>query len=112
MKAFGIELRKQSAGNVFKDVDLVLANKSLQTVQALSVAHALQKMMGAGSFFDVCTINACQKICQVHIPGEHMDIYSAIHCVRWNDMLPEYRTHIIALVLNDFRSVLNPLQQC
>ncbi len=106
MKAFGIELRKSGSQSIYEDVDLVLKGQSFQMVQRQAVAHSLQKMMRQESWFDICTIRNCVEVCQVHIPKERYDVYQAIHCVRWNEMLPDFRTMIVAMVLDDFREVL------
>src|SRR5688572_10739085 len=96
MKAFGIELRKADSHNIYKDVDLVLAKHNIGTgvsaeVQRQALGHSLHKMMRAGNYFSICTINDCAKMCQVHIPEERMAVYSSIHCVGWNEMEPEFR---------------------
>lgn len=115
MKAFGIEIRKQ--GNVhglFADVDLVLRRNNIPAggvsaeMQRGTVAHALQKMMQPDKWFDVCTIDSAANCCGLVIPGERYKVYRAIHCVHWRDMETEYRQLITAMVLDDFRSILNP----
>lgn len=114
MKAFGIELRR--IGNVrslYDDVDRVLKNSGVTVhdgvgglMQQQTVAHALQKMMRTDNHFSVCCVNECAKLCGIRIPAERMAVYSSIHCMNWNEMLPEYRTTICAMVLDDFREVL------
>ena len=111
MKAFGIEIRKPSTENIYRDVDLVLGNKSLSEVQSLAVAHSLQKMLEPDSYFNICTVTDCQRVCSIVIPKERLDIYNSIHCLHWSKMLPDFRTYIIAMLLDDFRTVLNPLQK-
>lgn len=110
MRAFGLELRK--TGNVnelYKDVDLILASSSLREVQKMSIAHALQRMLRVDNFFSVCTIDACMDVCQIPIPRERYAIYRAAHCIHWNEMLPDFKQQLIAMVLDDFRQVLNPI---
>lgn len=116
MKAFGIEIRKaNSIGGLYDDVDRILASSGLcksepisKDIQRSTVAHALQKMMQADSHFSVCTIDRCRDVCQVVIPIERYRIYSAVHCINWNQMEPNYQTQIIAMILDDFREILNP----
>lgn len=114
LQKFGIEIRKiGNVKNLYKDVDLVLQKAQLRSnevngaVQALTVAHALQKMLQVERHFDVCTIRNCAEMCQICIAKERMQVYQSIHCHSWNEMLPEYRETIIAMVLDDFRPVLN-----
>lgn len=113
MKAFGLELRKVgSVAALYKEVDMALGKLPPggvdHTTQVMTVAHALQKMISSQNYFDVCTIDRCAEVCQICISIERRRIYSAIHCVYWNEMLPEYRQKIVAMVLDDFRGVLNP----
>lgn len=113
IQKFGIEIRK--IGNIeslYKEVDLVLNkigcdNGVSAIIQKQTVAHALQKMITTQEYFDVCTIRNCAEMCQMRIPKERMDVYSSIHCLYWNQMLPEYRQSIVAMVLDDFRVILS-----
>ena len=106
MQAFGIELRKTNNTNLYMDVDRILSGPKFAVIQVQTVAHAIQRMFQPNLSFDVCCIKECAKICSVHIPQEHMDIYQTLHCHDWSTMLPEYREYIIAMVLNDFRGIL------
>ena len=115
LQKLGLEVRKLgNLDNLYKDVDMVLRNYNVPTngintcVQAATVAHSLQKMLKVESHFSVCTIKNCSELCQVCIAKERMQVYSSIHCMNWNDMLPDYRQMIVAMVLDDFRSVLCP----
>lgn len=114
---FGLELRKKNSVNVkslYSDVDKVLRCYNIpqgsvsQDTQVSTVAHALQRMINTQNFFDVCTVNKCAQICQIVIPIERKRIYDAIHCMHWSEMMDDYRKQIIAMVLDDFRTVLNP----
>lgn len=110
MKAFGIEIRKQGkVYELYNDVDLVLKQSKFIQVQRLTVAHALQRMFQVDRYLDICCIKECCKVCSVFIPSERMDIYSTLHCVHWNEMLPEFRQTVIAMLLDDFKEVLNPV---
>jgi hypothetical protein len=115
MQKFGIEIRKiGNITNLYKDVDVVLGKYGMtsQTVsdeaKISTVAHSLQKMLQADKWFDVCTIDSCAKVCQICIPKERQNIYRAAHCVHWSEMLPDYRQMLVAMVLDDFRTVLCP----
>ncbi len=114
VKAFGIEIRRVGDMNgLYEEVDAVLAKMGISAfsvgkeMQKQTVAHALQNMIKVDKWFDVCCINACIDVCQIAVPMERMRVYQANHCVHWNEMLPEYRTALIAMVLDDFRSILN-----
>lgn len=113
MQTFGIEIRKVGdTKNLYRDVDLVLSRYGMseQEVSDIAkiqtVAHALQNMMKVERHFSVCTIDRCAEVCQVCISTERKRIYSAAHCLNWSDMLPDYRQMLVAMILDDFRTVL------
>ena len=115
MQKFGIEIRKVGdTRNLYNDVDTVLKRYGMQTQEVSdiakiqTVAHSLQKMLKVDNYFSVCTIDNCAKVCQICIPTDRRNIYSAAHCMNWGDMLPDYRQLLVAMVLDDFRAVLCP----
>lgn len=113
MIKFGIEIRKAGrTDNLFRDVDMVLRNAGIPSkgvskeTQRATVAHALHRMIKPNHWLDVCCIRDCVDVCQVCVSSERMAIYRASHCIHWNDMDPDFRTTLIAMVLDDFREVL------
>ena len=115
LRKMGIELRTiGDTKNLYKDVDLVLASHGMSAKGEVSIdaqiqtaAHALNTMFNSKGHFSVCTVNRCAEVCQIVIPVERQRVYDAIHCVHWNEMTEEYRKMIVAMVLDDFRDVLN-----
>lgn len=107
MNVFGIELRRTSVKDLYNDVDMVLSKFNMKEMERGAVAHALQDMFSADKFFSVCTIKECSKVSGVIITQERMNIYNSQHCIAWSAMLPEFRQVLIAMILDDFRSVLN-----
>lgn len=111
LQTFGIEIRKiGDVNSLYKEVDIVLKKSEVKDlispiVAVQTVAHSLQKMFEMGRHFDICAIRSCAQICQICIPKERMNVYEAIHCLSWSEMLPDYRQTIIAMVLDDFRCV-------
>ncbi len=115
MRGFGLELRRTgNTKNLYDDVDKVLAAAGIQdggvskNLQHATIAHSLHKMLQSDNYFSVYTIDKCMAICQICIPKERMLIYNSIHCMHWNEMTPDYRHMIMAMVLDDFRNILNP----
>ncbi len=111
----GLEIRKSgSLNNLYKDVDMVLNNYGIKTgeinvnVQVNATAHSLQKMLNTESHFSVCCIRECASLCQIVISNERMKLYQTQHCVYWKEMTSEFRQMLVAMVLDDFRCVLNP----
>lgn len=114
IQRFGIEIRRVgNLDNLFKDVDMVLSRNNVPInsvntdIQKGAIAHALQKMIKVDGWFDICTVDRCIDICQVVISSERYKVYRALHCIHWNEMDPDYRNLIIAMILDDFRGILN-----
>lgn len=112
-KRLGFEIRKIGDAKAFyRDVDSVLANANVPSggvnaeLQTSTIAHALQRMIANESHFSVCTVDRCMRLSGVVISAERYAIYSAIHCMNWNEMEPDYRQVIVAMLMDDFRSVL------
>ena len=113
LRSFGIEIRKTgNIKNILADVDAFLNKKGIMPnnvgikVQAVAAAHALNKMFKVERYFDVCTVRDCSEMCQVVISKERMLLYRSAHCMHWNEMDHEYRQTLIAMVIDDFRSIL------
>jgi len=110
---FGIEIRKKGQlNNIYRDVNSILKkydipDKSINKLLIKNgVAHSLQHMICVQSFFDICTINKCSELSQIRPSFERHALYSSQHCVHWNEMLPEFKEQLIAMVLDDFREVI------
>jgi len=107
MQVFGLELRKaNNIQNLYKDVDVILKDFDVNKMRIGAVAHSLQKMLQSERYFDICVIDKCIKLTQIPVSKERYDIYSSQHCINWNEMSSEFRQVLIAMVLDDFRSVL------
>jgi hypothetical protein len=114
MKAFGLEIRKSnSLPSLYNDVDSILAAAGVrrgevtEDIERQTVAHSLQNMMAPDKWLCICDIDKCIKVCGLFISQERYKIYSALHCVHWKNMEPSYRTLVMAMLLDDFREVLN-----
>lgn len=108
---FGVEIiRKGSAVDLYKHVDRVLAETEQgrlpEGVNRGAVAHALQRMLKLDHWMDVCTIRDCEKFKSRPVPSERMQVYRSTHCVHWRDMEPDFRQKLVAMVLDDFRELL------
>src|SRR4051812_36615646 len=106
IRSLGIEIRRTGdTRSLFSEVGSVLKRAKISQesvgidMQAQTVAHALQKMIRHDSYFCVCTIDNCKNVCGIVIPIERMNIYKAAHCISWDQMLPDYRQALVAMVL-------------
>lgn len=114
LKKFGLELRRTgSVGNLYRDVDRVLESSGIPSksvsgnIQLEAISHSLHNMIVVGRHFSVCTIDNCAKISRIIISSERRNLYSSIHCMNWSDMTEDFRTKVVAMVLDDFRDILN-----
>lgn len=113
LQKLGIEVRKiGDVNSLYNEVDLILKKFDIQqgisaSIQIQTVAHALQKMFDVEKYFDICIIRSCAELCNIVISKERLNVYQSIHCMHWNEMLPDYRQAIMAMVLDDFRLILN-----
>ena len=107
VQKFGLELRKfGNKASFYKEVDAILNNS--KNIINQTVAHALQKMLSTDGAIYVNDLKNLADMSNIHIDKTKMQIYSAIHCQKWNEMIPEYRQTIMAMILDDFRSILYP----
>jgi hypothetical protein len=105
---FGIELRKK--GNVtelYKDVDKVLSNMEPYEMETQTVIHALNKMLKPDRHFNVCCVKECANMVGIVISKEHWNLYNAVHCMDWSEMTEDYRQKLVAILLDDFRRVID-----
>lgn len=108
IQKFGIEIRKiGQVGELYKEVDKVL-EKSGDRIKLLAIAHGIQKMLRPDQWIDVCFIKEAAELAHIIIPRERMITYHSIHCMHWNEMTEEFRMLVMAMVLDDFRSILCP----
>ena len=115
IEKLGLEIRKLgSLNNLYKDVDIVLSNYGIKSgeinanVQSNAVAHSLQNMLKPERYFSFCCIRDCAALCQIRISAERIKLYETQHCISWSEMTNEFRQMLVAIILDDFRSVLNP----
>jgi hypothetical protein len=114
LQKLGFEIRKiGNLDNLYKDVDSVLSNHQINTgeinisVQVNAVAHSLQKMIAHNNYFDICTVRNCAELCGLIIPADRMKVYQTQHCIHWSEMTTDFRQILVAMILDDFRSVFS-----
>jgi hypothetical protein len=111
MELFGLDIRRKSTGLtlLYNQIDSIVGQDKLslskETVRD-TVAHALNRMIKNENYFSVCTIDALVKISYITIPSERYNFYRGIHCMHWNEMLPEFRAKVLAFIFDDFRKIL------
>jgi len=117
IKIFDLSLCKLNDPKVIlAGIDAILDKSGLKSGEVSidmakkTTAHALQKMLKDESYFSVCTIQNCASALCLKISSPRMAIYNAAHCIRWGDMMPDYRDCLIAMVLDDFRQIFLPTE--
>lgn len=106
-------LKPQMRSQLYQQVDSILSTFTMEPkgmsyqAQSAAVAHCLQKMFQVKGHFSVCIVEACANMCQVMISKDRKDLYNSIHCLHWHEMTEDFRNLVTAMVLDDFREVLN-----
>lgn len=118
MQIFDLEIRKTGTfPSLIKNVDSVLKKHGMVSGQVSvkvateTVAHSLQNMLKNDRYFNVCTIERCAQASAISISSPRKAIYQAAHCISWGDMTADYKEILIAMVMDDFRSLFMPQSQ-
>lgn len=61
------------------------------------------KNMFEDNHFSVCKVKELAKQNDVHISSEHMQMFSSLHCVAWNEMHEQTREYVFAILIEYFR---------
>ena len=117
LQKFGIEIRKlDSVQDLYRDVDRTLRAAEIRAgevsvqMKVHTTAHALQKLFQQ-SYFSSYDVKKIAELSGLIISVERVRMYEAVGTLNYNEMTPEYRQILIAMVLDDFRSVLNPAEE-
>ena len=117
IKTMGLELRTiGTIDSLYEDVDSILVANHIKpgsgdidnNIVSDAIGHALTRMLKEDHWIDICNIKECAKLSNIVIPKERLSIYSLSHCTFWSQMTEDYRTKLIAMILDDFRSVFLP----
>jgi len=112
MEIFSLQIRK--SGNydtIYQDVDKILAKSQVvsggisKEFKKQSVAYALRKMINNKNYFDVSIVREACEASGIHISTERVNLYRLAHCMNWGDMTDDYRQTLIAMIMDDFRSL-------
>ncbi len=85
--------------NLFNNASMM----PIDEFQKRSVVESLKKMF-RNSYFDICTVDACCKILNIHPPREIYNALHALHCVHWSDMDEGFRNEVFARTLEIFKT--------
>ena len=117
LQKFGIEIRRlDSVQDLYRDVDRTLRAAEIRAgevsvqMKVHTTAHALQKLFQQ-SYFSSYDVKKIAELSGLIISVERVRMYEAVGTLNYNEMTPEYRQILIAMVLDDFRSVLNPAEE-
>lgn len=114
-KKFAVEIRNPDAiRDLYIEVDKILGIFKVpesgisEESQAHTVAHVLHSMINIEDSFRHYTITQCAKMANITLHQERIDTYRSVDFMKWSNMEANYRKLIVAMILDDFRSVLNP----
>lgn len=120
MNLLGLEIRRspvKSLNALYADVDLILNQYQIpkrginEDLAAEAIATRLQKLLKNDRYFCICTYDDLSKLGELHVDCQRRKFYSALHCVDYSEMLPEFKMKLFAMILDDFREILNPISE-
>lgn len=92
--------------DLYKEVDIVLGNA--KDIETKVLACGLKNMFAPNKHLDVCFIRQASELFGIHIDKKRMLIYGQLHCIDWSAMEEDVRSTVMSLILDDFRTILNP----
>lgn len=54
-------------------------------------------------FFSICEIDALAKMNNIIFSVEHREFMSSLHCIQWDEMHPDTREYLFALLIDYFK---------
>lgn len=107
-----IIIANSDVGALLKASDAVLAryNGNVETipenVKGQAVLSVLKNMTQNKQHFDICAVRQLATMNEVVISPEHMELFSSLHCVNWNEMHPDTREYLGAILVHYFKGNL------
>jgi hypothetical protein len=74
-----------------------------ENIRGQVVLSVLKNMTQRRDTFDVCAIRELAKMNEVTISAEHMEMFLALHCIKWDDMTQETKEYLMALLVDYFK---------
>ena len=112
MQLLGLQIHKQGDFSaIYQGVDSILKKNNIVSGEVSKkaaiqgVSHSLQKMIKHERHFSVCTIDSCCDVASIKLSRQRRDFYSNAHCLNWGDMTEEYKQTLIAMIMDDFRTL-------
>jgi hypothetical protein len=101
-----IILRDSNVNELLVRVDSVLEkygrNDVPEKIKGQATMSCMKNLLENGHF-SVCKVNDMAKMNDVLFSSEHKALFQSLHCVDWNDIYPETREYVAALLFDYFR---------
>ncbi len=66
------------------------------------VVLSVLKNMTSSSHFSICSVTEMAELNEVTISPEHKALFRSLHCVSWNQMHPDTKEYLLALLIDYF----------
>ncbi len=114
LKYFNFQIQKSivERKSLYDEVDNLLdrygitKNSIPPEVKITALVGSLKKLFNK-KYFDICMLKECLMLFDLKITDERMNIYRTQHCIDWGEMEEDFKNIMIAMILDDFRQVLN-----
>lgn len=88
------------------EINKILFNVKDGCVNYYAVVINLNNLFNK-KYFDNIIIMNIADLCNINIEPTRQKLYVAMHCTNWATMTAQFRNILIAMVLDDFKSVLS-----
>lgn len=102
-----IIISNTDVGALLKAADAVLKRTGKEivpeNVRGQAVLSVLKNLTQRKDYFDVCAVNNLAKMNEITISQEHQELFSSLHCIHWNEMHPDTREYLMAILVDYFK---------
>lgn len=77
-----------------------------ENIKGQAVLSVLKNLTQKKDWFDVCGVNALAKMNDITISAEHQEFFNTLHCIHWNEMHPDTKEYLMAILVDYFKGNL------
>jgi hypothetical protein len=75
-----------------------------ENIKGQAVLSVLKNLTQNKTYFDICGVSALAKMNDILISAEHYEFMNTLHCIQWNEMHPDTKEYLMALLVDYFKS--------
>lgn len=77
-----------------------------ENIKGQTVLSVIKNLAQRKEWFSVCEIDKLAKMNDITISVEHQEFFNSLHCIHWNEMHPDTREYLMALLVDYFKGNL------